>query len=393
MSDPARFLTTLAQALSVMTLYPAGHPSRERVVDLAYEDLELLCAAGEPPRFTFLEGEVVCGRQPLRELRGWEWSAKLAEAGVGRLEFLRPIARDELDELLVEIYARVTHVAVPTTAQRQMRDLGVRFGPVGVEGGEGAALAVADVPLSDRAVAGLIEEVDTLRWMHAEVLDGRVIPLVEAEAVVHSLSLAMHAEAGVLLPLLQLKEFDQYTTTHSLNVSVLAMALAETLGLAPRDVRALGVSGLLHDVGKTAIPLSLLTKPGRLTDEERRVMNEHPRDGARIILRSDAELDLAAIVAYEHHIMLDGGGYPALHYARECSLGSRLVHVCDVYDALSTRRPYRDAWPQEQTLAYLDERAGVEFDAALVQAFSRMMRAGDARIRLHEPHGARHADP
>ena len=89
MSDPVRFLNTFAQTLSVMTLYPEGHPSRERLVDVAFEDLEALFAEGALPRFTFLEGEVVYGRQSLRDLREWEWSARLAECGVSRLEFER----------------------------------------------------------------------------------------------------------------------------------------------------------------------------------------------------------------------------------------------------------------------------------------------------------------
>ncbi len=375
MSDPVRFLNTFAQTLSVMTLYPEGHPSRERVIDAAFEDLDALYAGGQLPLFTFLEGEVVYGRQPLRDLRGWEWSARLAECGVGRLEFERRMTRDEFEGFLQEIQVRLTHASAGTSAQRQMRDLGVRFGAVGLD-----LEAVAVTPSDPAAVTGLREEVDTLHWMQREVLDGRAIPMLEAEAVVRSLTLAMHADSGMLLPLLQLKEFDQYTTTHSLNVSVLAMALAEALALSPREVRAMGVSGLLHDVGKTRIPLAVLTKPGKLSDEERLMMNRHPSDGARMILQSDADLELAAVVAYEHHIMLDGGGYPAMHYERGCAFGSRLVHVCDVYDALSTRRPYREAWPQDKTLAYLDERAGTEFDPFLVQAFSRLMREGAARV-------------
>jgi putative nucleotidyltransferase with HDIG domain len=239
----------------------------------------------------------------------------------------------------------------------------------------------------------LTEEVELLTWLQTEVVEGRAIPLLEAEAVVRSLSVAMRSDHGMLLPLLQLKEFDQYTTTHSLNVSVLSMALAETLALTPREVRALGVAGLLHDVGKTRIPLDVLIKPGKLTDDERRIMNRHPADGARIILQSDEDLDLAAVVAYEHHIMLNGGGYPEFHYGRACTLGSRLVHVCDVFDALSTRRPYREAWPQSRTLGYLDERAGTEFDPHLVAAFTRMMRQGEARVSRLAPDGSPTAPP
>ena len=209
-----------------------------------------------------------------------------------------------------------------------------------------------------------------------------VLPLTEAEAVVRSLAVAMHSGHQIVIPLLQLKEFDQYTTTHSMNVSVLAMALAESLELPARDVRTFGVAGLLHDIGKVKIPLEVLTKPGRFTDEERALMNEHPAEGARIILQSEEALDLPAVVAYEHHIMLNGDGYPKMRYRRDCHRASKLVHVCDVYDALRTNRPYRDAWPQERALAYVEGRAGTEFDPELAGAFLRMMRQWEPQVAV-----------
>jgi putative two-component system response regulator len=190
----------------------------------------------------------------------------------------------------------------------------------------------------------------------------------------------MHGEQRIILPLLQLKEFDQYTTTHSLNVAVLAMGLAESLGCTKGEVRGIGVAGLLHDIGKIRIPIDVLTKPGKLSDEERQIINRHPVDGARIIMESHESLDLAAVVAYEHHVMLDGGGYPAMHYGRACALASRLVHVCDVFDALRTKRPYRDAWELDRVRSYLFERAGTEFDPDLVTAFIDMLRRSETQL-------------
>ncbi len=102
-------------------------------------------------------------------------------------------------------------------------------------------------------------------------------------------------------------------------------------------------------------------------------MQQHPVEGAKLLLAKDG-LDLAAAVAYEHHVMIDGGGYPKLRHGRGCHLGSRLVHICDVFDALRTKRPYREAWEQERVLAYLESKAGTELDAELVGYFVAMMR-------------------
>ena len=379
MSEPAEFLGAFAQALAGMSLYGDGHPARERAIDTAYQELRDLQAKHPHPLFTFLGDEVIFGRLPLREMREWGWSSRLAEAGIQRLEFADDVTRDDFEGFLEDVYSRLNLVGLDTAEARQMRPSGIKFGVVGVRsGGEGAedALPTATIAFS------LGEEAETIRWLHDEVKQRESLPLAEAEAVVRSLSVAMHGDQQMILPLLQLKQFDEYTTTHSLNVSVLSMALAEYLGMAPADVRAFGVAGLLHDLGKVRIPIEILTKTGKLTPDERVLMNRHPVEGARLILESEEDLDLAAVVAYEHHIMLNGMGYPQVRYRRRCHEASNLVHVCDVYDALRTRRPYRDAWPVEQVLPYIEGRAGLEFDPDYVGAFISMMRKWEAQVAV-----------
>jgi len=380
MSDPARFLNAFAQALAAMALYRDQHPARERAVDLAYQQLQDLQSDTPRPLFTFLGDEVVFGQIPLRELKAWDCGKRLAQAGIQRLEFEDRVGRDEFVGFLDEVLARLTLSAISTEA-RQMRRSSIRFGAVGLKG----ETDTAPEPLPTATIAfSLGEEADTLRWLQDEVQTKGTVPLLEAEAVVRSLAVAMHGGGGrqIMLPLLQLKEFDQYTTTHSMNVAVLSMALAEFLGLSTTDVRSFGIAGLLHDIGKIKIPLDVLTKPGKLTDEERALMNEHPAAGARLLLEVEEDLDLAVVVAYEHHIMINGGGYPVLHYARDCHHASKLVHVCDVYDALRTRRPYREAWSFEKTLGYLAERSGLEFEPELCAAFVRMMRQWEPHVAL-----------
>jgi putative nucleotidyltransferase with HDIG domain len=379
MSEPAEFLGAFAQALAGMSLYGEGHPARGRAVDTAYQELLDLQATHPHPLFTFLGDEVIFGRLPLREMREWGWSNRLAEAGIQRLEFADHVTRDDFEVFLEDVLARLTLEGIDTAEARQQRPTAIKFGVVGVRGS--GEMPADGLPTATIAFS-LGEEVETIRWLHEEVQQRESLPLAEAEAVVRSLSVAMHGDQQMIMPLLQLKEFDQYTTTHSLNVSVLSMALAEYLGMAPSDVRAFGVAGLLHDLGKVRIPIEILTKAGKLTPDERLVMNRHPVEGARLIFESEENLDLAAVVAYEHHIMLNGLGYPQVRYRRSCHEASNLVHVCDVYDALRTRRPYRDAWPVEQVLPYIEGRAGLEFDPNYVREFIEMMRRWETQVAV-----------
>jgi len=146
------------------------------------------------------------------------------------------------------------------------------------------------------------------------------------------------------------------------------------------------VSGLLHDLGKVKIPREILIKPGGFTDEEFAIMKAHPKEGAKLILERDVRLEVPAVVAYEHHIMLNGGGYPAFHFARDTHYASRLVHVCDVYDALCTNRPYRDAWTSTKALDYLQEKSGTDFDPVFSLPFIELMQARTVqRLSLDDP--------
>lgn len=377
MSDPTRFLSSLAQTLATMSLYAEGHPARVRAADSSFEQLRTLQKEDRTPSFSFLGSNVIYNQRALRALRDWEWAERLCNAGVQRMEFGADIPREQfhafLDDVLSRVAISVGHItALP---ERDSKDSGIKFGALGVRGMNEAA---PDTPIELKPW-DLSEEAETVQWMHEEVRDRAQVPLAEAEAVVSNLTLAMHGDNRVILPLMQLKEFDQYTTTHALNVSVLAMGLAEFLGLSAREVRAYGTAGLLHDLGKVRVPVSILQNPGKLSPEELAIMQQHPVDGARIIIESDRNLDLACAVAFEHHILIDGGGYPKRRFPRQCHRASLLVHLCDVYDALRTNRPYRSGWESERTLTYIHSRLGVEFDRDAGIAFIKMMREWESR--------------
>jgi HD-GYP domain-containing protein (c-di-GMP phosphodiesterase class II) len=229
--------------------------------------------------------------------------------------------------------------------------------------------------MSTTTTARTEEELGAMRWVLEEVAAGRTFPAAESKAIVQCLHVALHAHDPVQIELVPLRDAADYPATHALNVSLLAMATTEFTGHTGADVLAVGLAGLLHDIGSIFTLEELLTKATPLTDDERQQLKQHPILGARAVLASEDNLDLAAIAAYEHHVRMDGGGYPAFRYPRDCHTASRLIQICDVFDAMRTPRPYKKAWPDEMALSFIEERAGFEFQPELARSFVAMLKA------------------
>lgn len=377
MNEARDTLVTLARAVAAFTAYGPAHPTRERALDAVHHAVARLCEVDPAPSFTFLGDEIVYGAHPLRGLGEWPWAERFSRVGVQRIEFVATPDRDDVSHFMDDLARRLRRGFAESSEARVTRPTSIRYGLVHADGldADGAESSTNGAPLAGRPT-DLELEADTVRWMESELRGGGTLHLAEAEGVVFALLQVMHQGRDILLPLTRLKEFDQYTTAHALNVSVLTMALAEHMGHSSSTVRRFGVSGLLHDLGKTRIPTEVLNKAGALTETERSIIQNHTTEGARLILEHDAELDLAAIVAYEHHRRTDGGGYPHFHLHRRCHGASDLVHVCDVYDALRTHRPYREAWPHERVMKYIIAGAGSEFDVEVVRGFVALMDQG-----------------
>ncbi len=375
MNAESGFLISLGQALAAMALYQDGHPARLRALDKSFERLLDVARHHSCVEYSFLGSETLAGSRVLDELARWEWAAKLAEARIERIEIDSDVTREAFVGFVEELFDQMSGRCVDTALMRQMVRSPIRFGRLKVRGsGDGVAAQARAAQAADAVVVNLTEEVAATSWIHEAVGRTGVVPMAEVESVVCSLAATMHQEDRMLMPLLTLKEYDQYTTTHACNVAVLSMGLAERLGLGPSEVRAVGIAGLLHDIGKVAIPHDLLVKPGRYTEAERQIIQNHPVEGAKLLLKKERGIGLAAVVAYEHHIYLNGEGYPELRFPRAAHYASRIVHVCDIYDALCTERPYRQAWEPDEALAYLQEQAGRELDPDMVTAFSDMIR-------------------
>ena len=179
--------------------------------------------------------------------------------------------------------------------------------------------------------------------------------------------------------LTNIKNHDEYTLNHSVNVCLLATALGRRLGLSRTELVDLGMAAFFHDLGKTRTPLEILNKPGRLTDAEREVMEKHPFHGAEklVLLKEFRRLPLRAIhVALEHHIKEDDTGYPHTFKKQTTNLFSKIVKVVDYFDAITTKRVYRkNVFTRAEALNLMLEQSGTEFHPGILKAFINLMGA------------------
>jgi putative nucleotidyltransferase with HDIG domain len=166
---------------------------------------------------------------------------------------------------------------------------------------------------------------------------------------------------------------DGSTEEHTRRVALLAVELGEDLGLPPGRLRALATGGLLHDIGKLAVPDDVLRKPGPLTDTEFAEIERHPGAGVSLLEELGGFDPLVVSLVRDHHERLDGSGYPCGLRGSTISLEARILGVCDVYDALISPRVYRAAWPRDRAIALLREGAGTAFDPSCVAGLERVL--------------------
>jgi HD-GYP domain-containing protein (c-di-GMP phosphodiesterase class II) len=178
---------------------------------------------------------------------------------------------------------------------------------------------------------------------------------------------AAHDDAIYMLAVAS-EEKDEHTGTHLRRMHALTLALSRALGHDDAHTRELGRAAILHDVGKLHVPDNILKKPGPLEDEERVVMQHHTLAGERI-LADRPHFAAARRVARSHHENWDGSGYPDGLKRDEIPMEARIVHLADVYDALTSARPYKRAWSEEDARAYLRDQSGRMFDPSLVDRF------------------------
>jgi putative nucleotidyltransferase with HDIG domain len=354
----------LAAALRAAQLYAPGHPLVARSTTALSDTLTL--TLGNLPSVTIgiVGDDLVVGDYPIAraaETMG-ELMRRLKQSGIERIVIQRGVEAHELERLMACVASGDTGKDGPLG-----RLAHVRVGRIEVEEKiQGVGDMATFRKLYDEAssVASVL--------MESATVEGK--PDADAaRSLVDSLAQAVAQNRTALLALTALKNYDNYTFTHMVNVSILTMGQARGLGIEGSLLREFGLAALMHDIGKVKTPNDVLNKPGKLTDEEFDILKRHTVDGAEILKNTPEIPALGPIVAFEHHLRSDGTGYPAGTVRPQLNLATTLCGIADVYDAMRSQRVYQQAHPTDRILAVLQRNDGKQFDQRLVKRFVQLV--------------------
>lgn len=220
-----------------------------------------------------------------------------------------------------------------------------------------------------RIIASSRHEIES---MFTDLRMGKVIQVQAVLPIVEEISASVSRNIHAFVSLARLKTIDDCTYMHSIAVCALMAALAKELGLSEAEIKQAALAGLMHDVGKASIPLEILNKPGALTEAEFEVVRQHPRLGHDMLMQANITDPVALDVCLHHHEKMDGSGYPKNFNANQISLFAKMGAICDVYDAVTSVRPYKNAWEPGIALKRMASWEG-HFDMVILKAFVKSL--------------------
>ena len=356
----------LAAAVRGAQLYAPDHPIVKRSVTALADALTMALATSPSVTIGIVEDDLVVGDTPVpraAETMG-ELMRRLQQAGIERIVIEGGVEPAEINELVQTVARADKDTAVTAAAGLQH----IRVGKLQVE--ERVDSSAGDMATFQRLYTDAVGIAERL-WDSAST-EGT--PDADAaRGIVDSLAQAVAQNRTALLALTALKNYDNYTFTHMVNVSILTMGQARGLGMDGALLRQIGLAALLHDIGKVKTPSEILNKPGQLTDKEFAILKQHTVDGAQILRKTPEVPALAPVVAFEHHLRADGTGYPGGVSRPRLNVATMLCGISDVYDAMRSQRVYQQAFPTDRILAVLQRNDGKQFDQHLVRRFVQLV--------------------
>ena len=369
-----QMMTHLNGAVSNSRLYSANHPQVALHLERALNELEALLSRKKELTFIIVDDDVIVDNQALKPVTPQleQFVQTFKQCAIQRVTFTEAITLDELARLVIELTGQ-DHAVVRSSK-------GIRLGKVLVRDGlpPTSADQPSEVDLQQRLTAFESlrnRSLDDLKELYGQIKATKQISPLGLGEIVQGFLQGMMRNVNPLHMLASLKSADEYTFTHAINVCLLTMAQSEALGIKGQRLYEIGIAASLHDAGKMFVPEEILNKPDKLTDKEWEHMRNHAMHGAHYVLKLEGVPKLAFLAALEHHIRFDGSGYPDMGKRWRPHIVSQMIAIADVFDALRSRRVYKEPKPDHVIISILKEERGTAFNPDLVDNFLKLIRS------------------
>lgn len=370
--DEELLITGLIRALGTSLknrgLYPPTHPLVRTPVEKVHRDLLPFFADHSELVLVISDGTLIFEGVPIFSLTSAleSFMDRLTRIGVPAVILEKGITPADIDSFVRFLHETKEQDLPASRIQELLAQRGIAHIRV---------KPIEDSEENDQAIANEIYEnaVSVVVSVLRDVRAGRIPSGAESERVVKDISSMLSRNRDAMLALTLIKNFDEYTYNHSVNVAVLSLALADALSLSSGDKVDVGMAGLLHDIGKTQLALELIRKPSTLTPDEFEEIKKHPEQGFTLLGKMSHIRPASALMVREHHMRFDRLGYPHPEPGYRMHPNSNLIPVADCYDALTTMRSYQRARYPQQALEILEKIAGKSLDPEVVSVFSKIM--------------------
>lgn len=355
-------LRKISAALAAATLYSHDHQQVRSLVPQILDSLGWLLSEQKELTFLIVKKDLLFDGKPLERSPHTKRIARLLYSrNIGFIRFLSGITSEEV-ELLLRVAVGLDEAESFNTSAPH-----IEYGEVDTDDDREMVRPIARfAELTD-------EELESIGDFYEAIEDKGTLDIRELSSIIAGFASAFQQEANPLLALVPLRMEDEYTFTHSINVAILNIAQGTSLGLEEELLHDIGIAGMLHDAGKIFVDKEIIRKPGQLSDEEWEQMQQHPSRGAQYLMNQAGIPSLAILTAFEHHMRYDKAGYPNVPKDWQLNLCSQMTMISDTFDALRTRRSYKEPWDFPKISGLMLKLAGKQLNPYLVMNFLKVL--------------------
>jgi putative nucleotidyltransferase with HDIG domain len=360
-------IRALGTSLKNRGLYPPTHPLVRTPVEKCFSDIHLFFADRQELALAITDGTLVFEGVPIFNLTSSLelFMARLAAIGIPAIIFDKGVAPEDIERFIRFLHETKEEGLSPSDVQERIEKMGVTHIRVKPQVDEDDDYSLARDTYNNA--------VNTVALVLQEIRLGRIPSGAESERVANDISGMLQRNRDAIMALTLIKNFDEYTYNHSVNVAVISLALADALSLSPQEKIEVGVAGLLHDVGKTQLALDLIRKPGNLTVAEFEEIKKHPEEGFVLLGKMSHIRPVSAYIVREHHMRVDRKGYPDMGPDYPVNPASPIISVADCYDAMTTMRAYQNAKQPLEALDLMEKLAGKSIDGSVLAVLKSVM--------------------